>query len=160
MSTLVVKNLPQELYDKLKQQAERNHRSVTKEIVSLIEASVAEQGSQAARAQPFEVRAVDELRQYLPDHLVRELKIRAAQLDRKLEDVTAEFIQHGLETASQQNTGDPLQALMRKLVFRADGSVTNPDGIDDPAFFDALDDIRRRSRASEPRNPFDHGAAD
>lgn len=40
MSTLVVKNLPDTLHKKLKQQARRNHRSVTKEAVSLIEAGV------------------------------------------------------------------------------------------------------------------------
>jgi plasmid stability protein len=34
----------------------------------------------------------------LPDHLMREVKVRAAQTDRKLKDVIAEFIQRGLET--------------------------------------------------------------
>jgi plasmid stability protein len=41
MSTLVIKNLPEDLHEKLKEQAKRNHRSVTKEVVSLIECSVA-----------------------------------------------------------------------------------------------------------------------
>ncbi|MGH8453901.1 MAG: FitA-like ribbon-helix-helix domain-containing protein [Nevskiales bacterium] len=40
MSTLVVKNLPDQLHEQLKLRAQRNHRSVTKEVVSLIEASV------------------------------------------------------------------------------------------------------------------------
>ena len=37
MSTIVVKNLPDELHARLKEQAERNRRSVTKEVVTLIE---------------------------------------------------------------------------------------------------------------------------
>lgn len=40
MSTLVVKNLPDQLHEQLKRQAQRNHRSVTKEVVNLIEAGV------------------------------------------------------------------------------------------------------------------------
>lgn len=37
MGTLVIKNLPDHLHARLKQRAQRNHRSVTKEAVSLIE---------------------------------------------------------------------------------------------------------------------------
>jgi plasmid stability protein len=37
MSTLVIKNLPDALHARLKEQAERNRRSVTKEVVTLIE---------------------------------------------------------------------------------------------------------------------------
>ena len=37
MSTLVIKNLPEELHARLKEQAQRHHHSVTKEVVSLIE---------------------------------------------------------------------------------------------------------------------------
>jgi hypothetical protein len=40
MSTLVIKNLPDALHARLKQQAERNRRSVTQEAISLIEAGV------------------------------------------------------------------------------------------------------------------------
>lgn len=38
MSTIVVKNLPDHLDLLLKQRAEQNHRSMTKEVVHLIEA--------------------------------------------------------------------------------------------------------------------------
>jgi plasmid stability protein len=41
MATLVIKNLPEPLHRKLKERAERNHRSLTKEAVALIEAAVA-----------------------------------------------------------------------------------------------------------------------
>jgi len=44
MGTIVVKNLPDQLHEQLKRQAQRNHRSVTKEITSLIEASVTAAG--------------------------------------------------------------------------------------------------------------------
>jgi hypothetical protein len=37
MSTLVVKNLPDDLHARLKDQAERNRRSVTQEAISLIQ---------------------------------------------------------------------------------------------------------------------------
>jgi len=37
MSTLVIKNLPDPLHTKLREQAQRNRRSVTKEAVTLIE---------------------------------------------------------------------------------------------------------------------------
>ena len=37
MPTLVVKNLPELLHERLKAQAEQNHRSMTKEVIALIE---------------------------------------------------------------------------------------------------------------------------
>ena len=37
MSTLVVKNLPEQLHTQLKLRAQRNHRSLTKEAIALIE---------------------------------------------------------------------------------------------------------------------------
>lgn len=40
MSTLVIKNLPDGLHARLKEQAQRNHRSVTEEVVSLIESGL------------------------------------------------------------------------------------------------------------------------
>lgn len=47
MATLVIKNLPDELHARLREQAQRNHRSVSKEVVSLIES-----GLQAVRPPP------------------------------------------------------------------------------------------------------------
>ena len=40
MATLVIKNLPDELHARLREQAQRNHRSVTKEVVNLIESGL------------------------------------------------------------------------------------------------------------------------
>jgi hypothetical protein len=41
MPTLVVKNVPESLHARLKAQAERNRRSVTKEVLTLIESGTA-----------------------------------------------------------------------------------------------------------------------
>lgn len=41
MSTLVIKNLPDDLHARLKEQAERNRRSVTMEAITLIEHGIA-----------------------------------------------------------------------------------------------------------------------
>lgn len=90
----------------------------------------------------------------LPDELMRHLKVRAAQTDRTLKDVVTEVIQRGLEAVPTANDSDPLQAWAGKLVLGADGSISNPDGIDDPEFFGALDNMRRQSRRHAPRDPF------
>ena len=37
MPTLVVKNLPEQLHERLKAQAQAHHRSMTKEVIALIE---------------------------------------------------------------------------------------------------------------------------
>ena len=43
MPTITVKNIPIELYGKLKQSAEIHHRSINSEIISLIEQAVSSQ---------------------------------------------------------------------------------------------------------------------
>ena len=40
MMTLVIKNLPESLHARLKEQAQRNRRSVTKEVITLIESGL------------------------------------------------------------------------------------------------------------------------
>jgi plasmid stability protein len=40
MPTLVIKNLPAHIHSRLKDQAQRSHRSLTKEAVSLLEAGL------------------------------------------------------------------------------------------------------------------------
>jgi len=39
-TTITVKNIPAELYERLKQSAEFHHRSVNSEVIALIEASI------------------------------------------------------------------------------------------------------------------------
>lgn len=48
MSTLVVKNLPDNLHEALKARARRNHRSLNKEAASIIEQAVREGDLQSA----------------------------------------------------------------------------------------------------------------
>ena len=91
----------------------------------------------------------------LPDDLMRRIKIRAAATDRKLKDTVEELVRRGLEAAENEQGENPLAALRDRLRFNPDGSLTNPDGIDDPAFFEALDEIRAESRREVPLDPFD-----
>lgn len=90
----------------------------------------------------------------IPDELMRAVKIRAAANDRKLKDVVAELIRRGLENPPDRQKEDPLQALKKKFIFHPDGTITNPFGIEDPAFFHALDRIREENRHEKPRDPF------
>lgn len=62
MSTLVIKNLPNDLHDKLREQATRHHRSMTKEAVTLIEAGVNAQtnnGNWPGVAEPAQMKLTD-----------------------------------------------------------------------------------------------------
>ena len=90
----------------------------------------------------------------LPDELMRQIKIRAAASDRKLKDTVEELIRRGLRAAEAESSQDPVDALKKRLMFHPDGSITNPDGIDDPVFFEALEEIRAVSRGQELRDPF------
>ena len=90
----------------------------------------------------------------LPDELMRRLKVRAASTDRKLKDTVEEVIMRGLEATEADAGRDPLQDLRKRLQFHADGGISNPGGIEDPGFFQALDDIREVSRKESPRDAF------
>ena len=54
MSTIVVKNLPDHLHTLLKQRAEHNHRSMTKEVVHLLQVGLG--GAVALRPLPPPVK--------------------------------------------------------------------------------------------------------
>ena len=90
----------------------------------------------------------------LPDDLMRAVKIRAVESNQKLKDFVAAALRTALESSGGPAPQDPLEALRARLVFHPDGTVTNPDGIDDPGFFDEVEDFRRRSRLESPRDPF------
>lgn len=53
MSTIVVKNLPDHLHEQLKLRAAHNHRSMTKEVVHLIEAGLADTGNKPRPLPPL-----------------------------------------------------------------------------------------------------------
>jgi len=40
MATIIIRDLPEDLHERLKAQAKRNHRSLTKEAIALIERNV------------------------------------------------------------------------------------------------------------------------
>jgi len=44
MSSMLIKNIPEEIKKKLKEQAELNHRSMNKQVVSILEQAVARPG--------------------------------------------------------------------------------------------------------------------
>lgn len=57
MSTIVVKNLPDHLHALLKQRAEHNHRSMTKEVVHLIEAGLGAAAPRRPLPPPVKLRS-------------------------------------------------------------------------------------------------------
>jgi plasmid stability protein len=90
----------------------------------------------------------------LPDELMRKLRVRAAESDRRLKDVVTEVIERGLEASNEKQDMDPLQAWLSKLEVCADGTVVNPDGLDAPDFERALEAGREAHRQRPPRDPF------
>lgn len=89
----------------------------------------------------------------LPDELMRAVKIRAVQRDQKLKDFVTDALRASLSD-DDSAPPDPVQVLRRKLVFHADGTVTNPHGINDPSFFETLETLREQSRHEPDRDPF------
>jgi len=92
----------------------------------------------------------------LPDDLMRAVKIRAAERNQRMKDVVADALRAALAmpASALAEPMDPVQALGRRLVFRADGTIENPDAWADPAYFEALEDVRAGSRQELLRDPF------
>ncbi|RQW80803.1 MAG: hypothetical protein EHM62_05410 [Methylococcus sp.] len=90
----------------------------------------------------------------LPDDLMQRMKLRAAERNRKLKDVIEEVIRRGLVT-TERSEANSLDALKNRLIHNADGTYTNPDGIDDPEFFTELEHIRESNRKEPFHDPFD-----
>lgn len=93
----------------------------------------------------------------LPDELMRAVKIRAAERNLKLKEVVADALRAALAAPAGALAGplDPVEALARRLVFLPDGTVSNPDGLDDATYFDTLEVARADSRREPVRNPFE-----
>lgn len=90
----------------------------------------------------------------LPDDLMQRMKLQAAERNRKLKDVIEEVIRRGLAT-TERSEANPLEALKNRFIRNADGTYTNPDGIDDPGFFTELEQIRESNRKEPFIDPFD-----
>lgn len=72
MSTIVVKNFPDHLHTLLKQRAEHNHRSMTKEVVHIIEAGLDAAPPQRPLPPPVKLRSgrilsIDEIEAAIAD---------------------------------------------------------------------------------------------
>ena len=85
----------------------------------------------------------------LPDPLLRRAKAFAAAQGRPLRDFVAEAIEAWLAAPPlpppqrrSEPPSDEWQAFLSTLELQPDGSYINPNGIDDPAFFEALDEVR------------------
>jgi plasmid stability protein len=57
MSTLVIRNLPDPLHERLKVQAERNHRSVNREVIRLLESSLVATAARRPLPKPVSLRS-------------------------------------------------------------------------------------------------------
>ncbi len=92
----------------------------------------------------------------LPDELMRAVKIRAAESNKPLKEVVADALRVALATpaGALEVPLDPVRALARRLVFLPDGTVSNPDGLHDATYFDALEVARADSRQEPLRNFF------
>ncbi|MBK8527934.1 MAG: Arc family DNA-binding protein [Rubrivivax sp.] len=128
MSTIVVKNFPEDLHDRLKERAERNRRSMNKEVVHLLAAGLGSESSQPALPGPLRGR------------LVGSEVIEAAIADRAIEPNKAP---------------DGREALRAALIKQPDGTFVNVLGIDDSAFFDTLQRIRAEARVPDVKRLFD-----
>lgn len=94
MSTLVIKNLPENLHEKLRAQAARNHRSVTKEVVTLIESAVASKRPTVDSPQSFKLKGgggltIDELEAAIADDHYSHYK-SPDELNRYMDDLRAD----------------------------------------------------------------------
>jgi plasmid stability protein len=56
MATLVIKNFPDDLHARLKEQAQRHRRSLTKEAVTLLESGLAQRAVKRPAPRPLKLR--------------------------------------------------------------------------------------------------------
>ena len=128
MSTIVVRNFPEGLHERLKKRAEHNHRSMTKEVVHLVEAGLAATRAVPPLPPPVSLRS---------GRNITAAEIEAAIADRALALV------------------DGRAALRAALVKQRDGSYINVLGIDDDSFFETLARIRAEARLPDVAGLFD-----
>ena len=139
MSTIVVKNFPEELLERLKDRAERNHRSMTKEVIHLLADGIGRED--ALPPTP---------RRPLPPPV--ELRSGRMTTIEEFEEAVADH------SPWPSPAPDGREALRAALIKQADGSYINVLGIEDEAFFETLDRIRAESRAPDVSRLFDDAA--
>ena len=139
MSTIVVKNFPEELLERLKDRAERNHRSMTKEVIHLLADGIGRE--EALPPTP---------RRPLPPPV----ELRSGRMT-TIEEFDEAVADHAPWPSPAP---DGREALRAALIKQADGSYINVLGIEDEAFFETLDRIRAESRAPDVSRLFDDAA--
>ncbi len=77
MSTITIKNIPEELYTRLKQLAETNRRSINSEIIMCIEHAVYSEALDPAVA----LTRARRLRQATADHPITDEELTAAKIE-------------------------------------------------------------------------------
>jgi plasmid stability protein len=135
MSTIVVKNVPENLLERLKERAERNHRSMTKEVVHLLAA-----GLDSEPSQPMPHRPLPPPMALRSGRLLNVEEFEAAVADRPFEP---------------EQAIDGREALRAALIRQPDGSFVNVLGIDAAGFFDTLERIRAEAKAPDVGHLFD-----
>ena len=133
MSTIVVKNFPDDLHGQLKERAERNHRSMTKEVVHLIAAGLGSELPQQRRPLP-------------PPVALNSGKMVT------IEELEAAIADHSTGSSPPP---DGREALRSALIKQPDGSYVNVLGIEDDAFFEALERIRAETPTRDVSRLFD-----
>jgi plasmid stability protein len=78
MANLTVKNLPDDLYEKLKAQAHTNRRSIAAEVTILLERALGERATREADLH----RRAQRLRERTPSHLSEETRQEAVRKGR------------------------------------------------------------------------------
>lgn len=135
MGTIVVKNFPEDLHERLKERAERNHRSMTGEVIHLLSISLDGEASPTMPRRP------------LPPPVA----LRSGRMMSN-EEFEASVADH---SGSSGPLPDGREALRAALVKQPDGSFINVLGIDDAGFFDTLKRIRTEARAPDVKRLFD-----
>ena len=133
MSTIVVKNFPDDLHGRLKERAERNRRSMTKEVVHLIAAGLGDE--LPPRHRPLSPPAT----------------LNAGKMA-TMEEVEAAIADR---LTGSNPIPDGREALRAALIKQPDGSYVNVLGIEDDSFFDALDRIRTEAKTRDVSHLFD-----
>ena len=125
MTALVIKNLPDDVLDRLKERAKANHRSLTKEVIVLLASGVGPATSPPRAREP------------LPPPYA--LPGGPPSID-------------AIEDATRAHPDDPRpapdgrEALRAALVKQPDGSYINVLGIEDASFFKTLESVRSEFR--------------
>lgn len=133
MTALVIKNLPDDVLDRLKARAKANHRSLTKEAIVLLTSGVGQPAPLAREPLP-------------PPYALPSGPLSIENIEGAITARAGDTLQ----------APDGMAALRAALVIQPDGSYINLLGIQDEGFFETLDNMRGEFKLSDPID-FGHG---